>query len=135
MDFKDKIKYLRLNLGATLEEIGNAVGVSKATVKRWESGEIANIRRDKIYKLAVALHTTPSYLMGWDEEPIAASSDGEARKATKETPAPVSESGRHINIVKIAGRDGSYKEKRLTDEQIKALQTIIDQMPEAPDDL
>lgn len=69
MDFKDKIKTLRTELGATLEEIGDAVGVSKATVKRWESGEIANIRRDKIYKLAVALRTTPSYLMGWDEEP------------------------------------------------------------------
>ena len=56
-------------------------------------------------------------------------------KAQKEKPTPVSESGRPVNIVKIAGRDGSYAEKRLTDEQVKALQTIIDQMPEAPDDL
>lgn len=83
MEFKDKIKNLRTELGATLEEIGNAVGVSKATVKRWESGEIANIRRDKIYKLALALHTTPSYLMGWDEDPASAppvaSPTGEAR--------------------------------------------------------
>ena len=68
MDFKDKIRSLRTEMGATLEQIGNEVGVSKATVKRWESGEIANIRRDKIYKLAQALHTTPAYLMGWDDE-------------------------------------------------------------------
>lgn len=67
MDFKDKIKSLRLSQGATLEQIGTEVGVSKATVKRWESGEIANLRRDKIYKLAKALHTTPAYLMGWDK--------------------------------------------------------------------
>lgn len=67
MDFKDKIRSLRMGLGATLEQVGNEVGVSKATVKRWESGEIANIRRDKIYKLAQALHTTPAYLMGWDD--------------------------------------------------------------------
>lgn len=68
MEFKDKIKALRAEHNATLEDIGNAVGVSKTTVQRWESGEIANIRRDKIYKLAKALHTTPSYLMGWDDE-------------------------------------------------------------------
>lgn len=73
MDFKDKIRSLRVDMGATLEQIGNEVGVSKATVKRWESGEIANIRRDKIYKLAQALHTTPAYLMGWDEESSSAS--------------------------------------------------------------
>lgn len=53
----------------------------------------------------------------------------------EKAPTPESESGRHVNVVTIAGRDGSYREKRLTDEQIKALQTIIDQMPEAPDDL
>ncbi|MBR2895556.1 MAG: helix-turn-helix transcriptional regulator [Oscillospiraceae bacterium] len=68
MEFKEKIKHLRQTQGATLEEIGNIVGVSKATVKRWESGEIANLRRDKIYKLAQALHTTPAYLMGWEDD-------------------------------------------------------------------
>lgn len=30
---------------------------------------IANMRRDKIAKLAVALHTTPGYLMGWETDP------------------------------------------------------------------
>lgn len=68
MDFNKKIKALRLELGATLEDIGNQVGVSKATVQRWESGDIANLRRDKIAKLAKALHTTPSYLLGWDDD-------------------------------------------------------------------
>lgn len=28
---------------------------------------IENLRRDKISKLAAALHTTPAYLMGWDD--------------------------------------------------------------------
>lgn len=60
---------------------------------------------------------------------------GEWGASTEKASTPESESGRHVNVVTIAGRDGNYKEKRLTDEQIKALQTIIDQMPEAPDDL
>lgn len=77
MDLKDKIQTLRLKQGSTLEEIGQKVGVSKTTVKRWESGEIANLRRDKIYKLAQALHTTPAYLMGWDDEkPLSVSAEG-----------------------------------------------------------
>lgn len=37
------------------------------------------------------------------------------------------------NVVRIAGRDGTYIERRLTDEQIAALELIIQQMPEATD--
>ena len=68
MEMAEKIKSLRHNLGLTLEEVGNAVGVGKSTVRKWESGQIANMRRDKIAKLAQALHTTPAYLMGWEEQ-------------------------------------------------------------------
>ena len=67
MDLGEKIKYLRTSQGMTLEEVGNAIGVGKSTVRKWESGAIANMRRDKIALLAKALHVTPSYLMGWDE--------------------------------------------------------------------
>ncbi|MBS1347931.1 MAG: helix-turn-helix transcriptional regulator [Firmicutes bacterium] len=65
MDFKDKIKARRKELGLTLEDVGQIVGVSKTTIQRWESGEIKNQRRDKIIKLAQALQTTPTNLMGW----------------------------------------------------------------------
>ena len=58
MDFKDTIKARRKELGLTLEEVGQIVGVSKTTIQRWESGEIKNQRRDKIVKLAQALQTT-----------------------------------------------------------------------------
>lgn len=53
------------------------------------------------------------------------------RGAQKEKPTPVSESGR--NMIKIAGRDGSYVEKKLTDEQTSMLRTLIDQLPDADD--
>lgn len=73
MEMKDKIKYLRESQHLTLEDIGNAVGVGKSTVRKWETGDIANMRRDKIAKLAAALHTTPAYLMGWSDDPLGAS--------------------------------------------------------------
>lgn len=67
MELKDKIKYLRTKNNLTLEEVGNRVGVGKSTVRKWESGDIKNMRRDKIAKLAEALQTTPAYLMGWED--------------------------------------------------------------------
>lgn len=63
-----KIKQLRLEKGMTLEQVAVIVGVGKSTVRKWETGMIANMKRDKIALLARALSTTPAYLMGWDEE-------------------------------------------------------------------
>ena len=59
----------RLQLGKTLDDVGRDVGVSKSTVQRWESGNIQNMRRDKLVGLARALATTPAYLMGWTDDP------------------------------------------------------------------
>ncbi len=67
MDLKDKIRARRLELDLTLEDVAKVVGVGKSTVRKWETGYIENMRRDKIAKLAEALHTTPAYLMGWEE--------------------------------------------------------------------
>ena len=63
-----RIKALRQEKGLTLEQVADVVGVGKSTVRKWETGMIANMRRDKIADLAKALGTTPAYLMGWEEE-------------------------------------------------------------------
>ena len=63
-----KLKDLRLQKGMTLEQVGDIVGVGKSTVRKWETGMIANMKRDKIALLAQALGTTPAYLMGWDDD-------------------------------------------------------------------
>lgn len=60
-----RIKELRLQKNMTLEELGNKVGVGKSTVRKWETGAIANMRRDKIWKLADALDVPIPELMGW----------------------------------------------------------------------
>lgn len=64
----ERIKNLRKEKGMTLEEVAIKVGVGKSTVRKWETGMIANMRRDKIASLANALGTTPEYLMGWNEK-------------------------------------------------------------------
>ena len=63
-----RIKALRQDRGLTLEQVADVVGVGKSTVRKWETGMIANMRRDKIASLAKALSTTPEYLMGWEED-------------------------------------------------------------------
>ena len=62
-----KIKELRQARGMTLEQVADIVGVGKSTVRKWETGMIANMKRDKIQSLAIALGTTPAYLMGWND--------------------------------------------------------------------
>lgn len=79
-----RIYDLRKGLGLTLEDVGRAVGVGKSTVRKWEQGTIANMRRDKIKDLASVLCTTPAYIMGWTDEPYL---------YDEKKPAPVSGDG------------------------------------------
>ena len=67
-DIGGRIRALRESLNMTLEQVGDIVGVGKSTVRKWETGAIANMRRDKISGLAKALHTSPAYLMGWTDD-------------------------------------------------------------------
>ncbi|MDR1805520.1 MAG: helix-turn-helix domain-containing protein [Clostridium sp.] len=60
-----RIKRLREGLKLTLEQVGAHVGVNKATVQRYESGEI-DLKRNVAISLAEILQTTPAYLMGWE---------------------------------------------------------------------
>lgn len=69
MNTGERIKQLRIARGMTLEELGQKVGVGKSTVRKWETGAIANMRRDKIAKLADALGTTIDDILGLESPP------------------------------------------------------------------
>lgn len=57
----------RTALSLTQKDVADYVGVSEATVSRWESGHIDNMRRDRIAKLAKILRISPLVIMGVDE--------------------------------------------------------------------
>ena len=63
MKVNEMIERRRKELGLTMEEVANKVGVSKSTVKKWESGYIKNMRRDKMALLAEALQISPMDLL------------------------------------------------------------------------
>jgi len=47
-----RLKELRLKNGYTLAELAELINVKEATVQRYESGEIKNLKHDTVVKLA-----------------------------------------------------------------------------------
>lgn len=66
MEIRDILRNRRLELHLTMKQIADAVGVSEGTVSRWESGDIDNMRRDKIAALSKVLRLDPRVIMGWE---------------------------------------------------------------------
>ena len=69
MDIGDRIKARRKALGLSAETVAEKIGVSAATVYRYESNDIESMRADKLLPIARVLMTTPGYLMGWRDAP------------------------------------------------------------------
>lgn len=63
----ERIKEQRLKKGYTLLQIAEMLNVKEATVQRYESGEIKNIKHETVVKLSEILGCSPSYLMGWED--------------------------------------------------------------------
>lgn len=68
MDINERIRRRRKELGLSAEEIALIIGVSPATIYRYESADILNMGIDKIEPIAKALKTTPAYIMGWESD-------------------------------------------------------------------
>jgi len=63
MDMGERIKKARIKRGMTQTDLGNALGLSKAAISRWERGFTANLKRDTLKRLAVVLDTSPTELI------------------------------------------------------------------------
>lgn len=62
MNMGDRIKELRIKNNLTQEELGEKIGVKRAAVNKWESGETKNLKRSTIKKLSDLFDVPPSYL-------------------------------------------------------------------------
>ena len=71
MDIGNRIKMRREELGMSQSELARKVGyTSRTTINKIER-DGRGISQDKIVAIAKALKTTPSYLMGWEDEEVA----------------------------------------------------------------
>lgn len=120
MEVKDIIRNNRIELGLTMKEVADKVGVSEATVSRWESGDIENMRRDKISALAKALRIPLEVLMGWETSKV--------EKIDKEIQRIECEIAKHSNDdeVLLIERMLKSKEKARIMEYIKRVLELED---------
>lgn len=65
----NRMKNRRKELGIPVDTVAAALGVSVATVYRYENGEIEKVPGAVLEPLARVLQTTPAYLMGWEDSP------------------------------------------------------------------
>ena len=99
----------REQLGLTQEELAQRVGVTKASISRWESGDISNMRRDRIQKLADALCVSPLSLL--EDE-----TDGLADSSLSNIGAVFDDSFRMIPIFEsVSAGFGAYADDKIVD--------------------
>lgn len=67
---KSIIRDNRLKLNITRAELAEKIGVNPSTITRWESGEVANMTRRNMIKLANALQISPIDLLGITDDPF-----------------------------------------------------------------
>lgn len=66
MKANEVIRVRRTELGLTQKELAERVGVTEATVSRWESGDIKSMKRSNIAALSSILKVPPAVLMDWE---------------------------------------------------------------------
>lgn len=67
MEVYERIKNRRKELGLTADNVADALGVSRATIYRYESADIEKLPTTILEPLSKILHCSPAYLMGWNE--------------------------------------------------------------------
>ena len=62
------MKSRRKAIGLSAERVAETLGVSPATIYRYENGDIEKVPGERLEPIARALQTTPAYLMGWEND-------------------------------------------------------------------
>ena len=114
----DKIQLLLKEQHKTQKDLTDFLCLRKTAFTSWKSGKNTSYTKH-IGKIAEFFNVSADYLLGSTDIRKSPSENGE----TKE----------NINIIKIAGRDGSYEERTLTDDQLELFKKMIEALPEATD--
>lgn len=64
----ERIRELRKKQKMSVDDLAKKINKSRATIYRYENGEIENAPYTILVPLAKALNTTPTYLLGMEEE-------------------------------------------------------------------
>ena len=120
MDLYNTINELCNARNISMSILCKSTGISRSLMTELKMGRTKSLSSTTIAKIANYFDVSVDYILGKTEQKEKPSENGELPDK---------------NIVTIIGRDGRYIQKKLTDEQIQALETIINQMPDAPDEI
>lgn len=67
MTMGQRIRVLRKQHKMSMEELGSKLGVGKSAILKYEKGEVENLPRSTIEKMAILFGVSPSYLMCFDQ--------------------------------------------------------------------
>lgn len=81
MTLGEKIRKRRIELNMTMDDLGNAIGVQRSAINKYEKGMITDLKRSTIQALANALQVSPLYLLDDDDD------DQERLEALHQNPA------------------------------------------------
>lgn len=100
MELKDIIKFRRKELNLNLLDIAKACGVSEATVSRWESGNIGQMKRNRIAALSKVLNLSPAILVG--------TSDNNEENITSFSVELTDREREHLDIYRVLDDKGQH---------------------------
>jgi transcriptional regulator with XRE-family HTH domain len=104
-----RIKARRKQLKMSADEVAAKLGVSRSTIFRYENGQIEKVPANVLERLAEILKTTPTYLMGWDDDSNASSS----HKLDNLSFDNMNPEDRNISMVKESSEDTYQIDERL----------------------
>lgn len=93
----ERMRARRKELGLSADDVAAALNVSRATIFRYEKGDIEKVPGNSLAPLEKVLHTNAAYLMGWSNDPSPAE---ETPTASNITPVDFS----HLKRIPILGR-------------------------------
>lgn len=113
-----KIKSLANEKGMSLTFICSKLGVARVYFNDLVKHK-RDIPEERLAIIANILNTTPEYL----------------RDETDQKEKPTETDGLEEGTILLALRDGGVKKRKLTNEQMELIERMIEQMPEADEDL
>lgn len=63
----ERMKARRKEIGLSAETVAEKLGVSPATIYRYENGDIEKVPGKQLGPISEVLQTTPAFLMGWED--------------------------------------------------------------------
>jgi len=124
-----RIKELREARGLNMREAARLLNMPYTTYVNYEKG-FREPTSEVLIQLADFYETSVDYIVGRISStdvlpfPVEQMPSKDATTATEQR-----------NVIRLAGRDGSYEERSLSDEQLAMLKSLINQLPDTPEDL